>query len=75
MVEGMPLATTRTGTPEGVKLIKNETNNIPVSHKRTYAPAAFTPSRYPWYSFLIGAEATPRASVRPERIKPMKNLK
>jgi len=24
-----------------------------------YAPAAFTPRKYPWYSFLLEAESTP----------------
>jgi hypothetical protein len=25
-----------------------------------YAPAAFTPRKYPWYSFLLEAKSTPR---------------
>ena len=31
-----------------------------------YAPAAFTLRKEPWYSFLLQAESTPRAIVRPE---------
>ena len=31
-----------------------------------YAPAAFTPRKYSWYSFLLEAESTPGAIVRPE---------
>ena len=33
---------------------------------RPYAPAAFTPRKYTWYSFLLGADSTPRAIVRQE---------
>ena len=28
---------------------------------KPYAPAAFTPSKYTWYSFLLEAESTPRS--------------
>jgi len=31
-----------------------------------YVPAAFTPRKYSWYSFLLEAESTPRAIVRSE---------
>jgi len=31
---------------------------------QSYAPAAFTPRKYSWYSFLLHAESTPRAIVR-----------
>jgi len=33
---------------------------------RPYAPAAFTPMKYSWYSFMLEAESTPRAIVRSE---------
>ena len=36
--------------------------------KLPYAPAAFTPRKYTWYSFLLEAESTPRAIVRPEEL-------
>jgi len=37
-----------------------------------YAPAAFTPRKYSWYSFLLEAELTPGHSAA-GRIKSMKN--
>jgi hypothetical protein len=33
-----------------------------------YAPAAFTPSKYSWYSFLLEAESTPGLQSTAERI-------
>jgi hypothetical protein len=33
-----------------------------------YAPAAFTPRKFSWYSFQLEAESTPRAIVRPEEL-------
>ena len=38
-----------------------------------YAPAAFTPRIYSWYSFLLEAESTPGPYTAAGRIMPMKN--
>ena len=35
---------------------------------QSYAPAAFTSRKYTWYSFLLEAESTTRATVRQERL-------
>jgi len=38
-----------------------------------YAPAAFTPRKYPWYSFLLEAESTPGPQSDRKDFMSMKN--
>ena len=38
-----------------------------------HAPAAFTPGKYPWYSFLLEAESTPGPQCDRKDFMSMKN--
>jgi hypothetical protein len=40
---------------------------------QSYAPATFTPRKYSCHSFLLEAESTPRAIIRPEGLCQLKN--
>jgi len=47
--------------PEGFRKIRfSDFMTTAQDGGKPYAPAAFTPRKYTWYSFLLEAESTPR---------------
>jgi hypothetical protein len=59
--------------PEGSMEVEvprfQDSRHIKVVRLSTYAPAAFTPRKYSWYSFLLEAESTGRKDYVNEKIQ------